>query len=106
MDIEKIEKFIDAGYTKEEIAKLLETDESASKEQPKEQPKEQDEADKAHEGAINTSTDEAIKALTATVESLTSTVKAMQDANIKSAKGGKDDGLSIEETMKSFIETI
>ncbi len=99
MDIETITKLLDAGYTKEEITAL---------ENPKPEggaPDKHEDQDKPKEneaGEVN----EAIAALTKTVEGLTATVKAMQDANVKDATGGKPDGNKVTDVMKSFIDTL
>lgn len=115
MDIEKIEKFIDAGYTKEDIEKMLQggnndggkpeglqdQDEKPIEGGKPEEPKEQ--------GADNTphdSTLETIKALTETVNSLKDTVKAMQNSNAENADSGRKPKDEIEDVMKSFIDTL
>lgn len=115
MDIEKIEKFIDAGYTKEDIEKMLQggDDDSGKPEglQDKdkkpneggepEKPKEQGAGNPTHDSTIET-----IKALTETVNSLKDTVKAMQDNNADKADLGRKPKDEIEDVMKSFIDTL
>lgn len=110
MDIEKIEKFIDAGYTKAEIDEMLKgtdshEDESAGAGEQEKQ--EQGEADKAHESAL-TSEDitKTIEALTKTVDGLTNTVKAMQEKNVNDAKGGKAGNDAIGDVINSFIKEL
>ena len=105
MDIEKIEKFIDAGYTKQEIDEMLKgtdahEDEGAGA-------GEQDEADKTHESAL-TSDDIAktIEALTKTVDGLTNTVKAMQEANVNNANGGRAGTDKVGDVINSFIKEL
>ena len=118
MDIEKIEKFIDAGYTKAEI-EALETagakgadnngkteephDETAGKEQGRTTPENESALEKAGASVEITA---AIEALTNTVSGLKETVKAMQDANAGKAATDKAKKDTIAETMKSFIDTF
>ena len=112
MDNETILKLVNAGYTKEEIAKMdagAETKtagDNAGAELPKgneDAGEEQGASSTEHESEI-TST---IKALTETVAGLSATVKAMQDANVKgastpSANGGDE----LKNTIDSFIKTL
>ncbi len=112
MDSEQIIKLLDAGYTKADIDKMeakpdhqesgspddtagTETagTETAGTPETKEEKKE-----------INA--DDAIKALTETVNSLTETVKAMQAKNITGATGGKPEAKTVDDVMKSFIENL
>ena len=110
MDIEKIEKFIDAGYTKQEIDEMLKgtdahEDESAGAGEQEKQ--EQSEADKAHERAL-TSEDisKTIEALTKTVDGLTNTVKAMQESNVNNANGGRAGTDTVGDVINSFIKEL
>lgn len=108
MDIETITKLLDAGYTKEEISALDNPKPEGKPEEPKpdDKPKDANEdQDKPKENEAP-EVNEAIAALTKTVEGLTATVKAMQDANVKGATGGKPDGNKVTDVMKSFIETL
>ena len=115
MDIETITKLVDAGYTKEEIKAL----ESAGNEgagaaengagegagnNNEGAGKIEGNAGEENAGAVNT--DAAIKALTDTVNALTNTVKAMQEHNANSASGGKPEKTSVDEVMKTFIDTL
>ena len=108
MDIETITKLLDAGYTKEEISALENPKPEGKPEDAKPEgsaPDKHEDQDKPKEneaGEVN----EAIAALTKTVEGLTATVKAMQDANIKGATGGKPDENKVTDIMKSFIDTL
>lgn len=106
MDIEKIEKFIDAGYTKAEIDELLSEGSEAKSEGAKpEEPKGQGAADTTHEDNLDTA--EMLKTLTSTVEGLTNTVKALQAANVKSANSGTSKPVdAIKETMDSFLKDL
>lgn len=111
MDSEQIIKLLDAGYTKADIDKMdakpdqkeggtpdnTAGSEGAGSPENKEEKK---------EVKKDLSADEAIKALTETVNSLTETVKAMQANNINGAKGGKAETNTIEDVMKSFIEKL
>jgi len=110
MDIEKIEKFIDAGYTKQEIDEMLkETDanENESAGAGEQKTEEQGEADKTHESAL-TSDDitKTIEALTKTVDGLTNTVKAIQEANVNNANGGRAGTDTVGEVINSFIKEL
>lgn len=108
MDIETIAKLLDAGYSKDEISALENPKPEGKPEEPKpegsapDQNKDQDKPKENGAGEVN----EAIAALTKTVEGLTATVKAMQDANVKGATGGKPDGNKVTDVMKSFIDTL
>ena len=116
MDANKIEKFIDAGYTKQEIELLFKD--------PKVDPEPKDNEDK-EEVSDNLKMDQmnsqkniddskidfiamnnSITSLTETVNALSETVKAMQSANIGSAQGGKAKADSVESVMQSFIEKL
>lgn len=107
MDSEQIIKLLDAGYTKADIDKM----EAKPDQQESGSP----------EGAAGTETagtpenkeekkemsaDDAIKALTETVNNLTETVKAMQAKNIVGATGGKPEAKTVDDVMKSFIENL
>ena len=110
MDIETITKLIDAGYTKDEI-KAFESagNESAGNEGAGNEGAGNEGAGNesaGNESAQNLGTDAAIKALTETVNALTNTVKAMQEKNANSATGGKPENSSVDEVMKSFIDTL
>lgn len=110
MDIETITKLLDAGYTKEEISALENNPKPEGKPEDKpsdngedqNKPKDQDKPKENETSEVN----EAIAVLTKTVEGLTATVKAMQDANVKGATGGKPDGNKVTDVMKSFIDTL
>lgn len=108
MDIETITKLIDAGYTKEEIEKLQpvgsagsEAGENAAEVKNNEAPKDT--------GVLENTPDygEMIKTLTATVQGLTDTVKAMQQQNVSGANSDSAHGTDkIKETIDSFINTL
>lgn len=124
MDANKIEKFIDAGYTKQEIELLFKN----PKVDP--EPEQKNEPDPKNENSDNSSAaqsnsqiiphtdshiidmndfinmNSAIKSLTDTVNSLTETVKAMQTANINSVKTETNKDKTIEGVMQSFIEKL
>ena len=109
MDIETITKLLDAGYTKADIDAMQGADSAGGKanedagkdDAPK--GKEQDDAGKVDENGLA----DMVKTLSSTVEGLTATVKALQDAN---ANGAKTDsvktGDAVGDVMKSFIETL
>lgn len=112
MDIETISKLLDAGYTKDEIAKLQsadnagsEVDESAGKDNAPESEKQ------SNAGAENasevTDVNDVLKTLTETVNGLTATVKAMQDANAKGAATTSPKSADkVIDAMQSFIDTL
>lgn len=112
MDIETITKLLDAGYTKDEIAKLQtvdnasgETDENAGKANPPEGEKSGN-AGAENAGAV-TDVSEVLKTLTDTVNGLTATVKAMQDANAGAASTDSPKSSDkVIEAMQSFINTL
>lgn len=111
MDNETIIKLVNAGFTKEEIAKMDAEPESkpagdsAGENVPKgneDEGEKQSAAGAEHESEI----DKTIKALTDTVAGLTATVKAMQDANVKGAATTKPTTDVIKDTMDSFIKSL
>jgi hypothetical protein len=111
MDIEQITKLIDAGYTKADIDKMQtgeqggnEPDESAGKE-TKTEPKSETGAAPENENKV-TDIDATIKALTETVSGLTETVKAMQAANLAGAQTQNNEDKTVNDVMKSFIDTL
>ena len=102
MDIEKIEKFIDAGYTKEEINALLS---GGKAEEPKpEEPKEQSAGDSSHDQSVEITA--TLQALTTTVKGLQDTVKAIQAANVKKAATDTPKTDEIKSIMDSFINSL
>lgn len=113
MEIEKIEKFIDAGYTKEEINALLsggnpetvqEENEDGNDNPKPEEPKEQSAGNQAHDSAVEITA--TLQALTTTVRGLQDTVKAIQAANAKSAATDSPKTDEIKSIMDSFISTL
>lgn len=111
MDIEQITKLIDAGYTKADIDKMQageqsgnEPDENAGKEN-KTETKAETGAAPENENKV-TDIDATIKALTETVSGLTETVKAMQAANLAGAQTKSNEDKTVNDVMKSFINTL
>ena len=117
MDNETIIKLVNAGYTKEEIAKMdagaenkpaenVPAGDGASENVSKgneDAGKQQSAASAEHESEI----DKTIKALTDTVAGLTATVKAMQSANVKGAATENPSGTdTLKDTIDSFIKTL
>lgn len=105
MDIETITKLIDCGFTKEEIMKLTNTDpepapspepepEPTTSPEPAPSPEPEKSSDEIHEN---------VKALTATVEELVKTVKAMQKSNAKRADGGKPERIDSGDVIRDFF---
>lgn len=110
MDIETITKLLDAGYTKADIDKLQGADgagdEGAGKEEP---PKDEEQAGAGAEdaGTVKDDVAEMLKTLTDTVNGLTTTVKALQDANAKGAKTESPKATDeIKAAMDSFIAKL
>jgi hypothetical protein len=111
MDIEQITKLIDAGYTKADIDKMQageqggnEPDESAGKE-TKTETKTETSAAPENENKVS-DIDATIKALTETVSGLTETVKAIQEANLAGAQTKNNENKTVNDVMKSFIDTL
>ena len=112
MDIEKIEKFIDAGYTKAEIEameKAAGSGDNAGKSAGT--PDDTAEKEQSHASAedaspLSAEVTKAIEALTNTVTGLQQTVKAMQDSNIDKSHTDKPDKGGVDEVIKSFIDTL
>ena len=108
MDIEKIEKFIDAGYTKAEIDELLagapkgEENGANNPDAGKEQstPNEENASKVAQPVEISA----AIEALTNTVAGLKETVKALQDKNVANASTDKPNKDKVGDAIASFME--
>lgn len=116
MEIETITKLLDAGYSKAEIDALESGAKSAgagneggNDVSPDTAPAEHGEESAAEVKKIETNVDinAAITALTDTVNGLTATVKAMQDANAKGAHTDSPKGTdAIKAAMDSFIEKL
>lgn len=107
MDSEQIIKLLDAGYTKADIDKMEakpNQQESGSSDDTSGAETAGNPENKEEKKEI--SADDAIKALTDTVNSLTETVKAMQAKNITGATGGKPENKTVDDVMKSFIENL
>lgn len=117
MDIETITKLLDAGYTKADIDKLQGADVAGSEgaEGAGETSTQGDagagetgaQGDAENTGAINDDVAAMLKTLTDTVNGLTTTVKALQDANAKGARteSGKPTD-EIKAAMDSFIAKL
>ena len=115
MDIETITKLLDAGYTKADIDAMQgtdgaggQTDESAGKENET-AGKEQGDAGAKDAGKVENGDEVAamLKTLTDTVNGLTTTVKALQDANAKGAQTKSPKATDeIKAAMDSFIEKL
>lgn len=118
MEIEKIEKFIDAGYTKEEINALLsggnpeggnpetvqEKNEDGSGSPKPEEQKEQSAGNTPHDQSLEITA--TLQALTTTVKGLQDTVKAIQAANVKTAATPTPKTDEIKSIMDSFINSL
>ena len=109
MDIETITKLLDAGYTKQEIDAMQgndnaggQIDEGAGNENPT-AGEEQDNAGAENAGAVDGDVSAMLKTLTDTVNGLTTTVKALQDAN---AKGAKIDSPKVTDEIKAAMDSF
>ena len=111
MDIETITKLLDAGYTKVDIDKLQGTDNAGSEGnegagETGAQAGEtgaQGDAGAENTGAVNDDVAAMLKTLTDTVNGLTTTVKALQDAN---AKGAKTDSPKATDEIKAAMDSF
>ena len=109
MDNETIIKLVNAGYTKEEIAKMDAGAESkpAGDSKGEELPKGNEDAGEKQGAEHESEIDKTIKALTDTVAGLTATVKEMQSAAVKGAVIDKPSGTdALKDTIDSFIKTL
>ena len=113
MEIEKIEKFIDAGYTKEEINALLsggnpegiqKTNEDGNDGTEPKESKEQSKGNQTHDQSLEITA--TLQGLTTTVKGLQDTVKAIQTASAKAAATDKPKTDEIKSIMDSFIKTL
>ena len=108
MDIETITKLLDAGYTKADIDAMQGTD-SAGGQNDETAGKEQGDAGAKDAGKVEDGDEVAamLKTLTDTVNGLTTTVKALQDANAKGAHTDKPKATDeIKAAMDSFIAKL
>lgn len=111
MDIETITKLLDAGYTKADIDKLQgadvagdEGDEGAGETGAQAgETGAQGDAGTENAGAVNDDVAAMLKTLTDTVNGLTTTVKALQDAN---AKGAKTDSPKATDEIKAAMDSF
>ena len=113
MDASKIEKFIDAGYTKQEIELLFKDPKVEPEPEQKKEPEQKNEiSDKSNLDQNNSQTipqneiSATLKSLTDTVNSLTETVKAMQSANINNVNTDNPKNNDFDNVMKSFMEKL
>ena len=105
MELNEIITLINAGYTKEDIAAMgeVKTPESSPVQapEPTTEPKQVDTDD------VNAELMEQIKAMSATISNLTTTVKALQENNQKTATiPEKSSNQTTEEIIKGFIENM
>lgn len=109
MDIETITKLLDAGYTKAEIDELQGADVAGSEsaEGAGETGAQGDagagETGTENAGAVNDDVAAMLKTLTDTVNGLTTTVKALQDAN---AKGAKTESAKATDEIKAAMDSF
>ncbi len=113
MDIEKIEKFIDAGYTKTEI-EAMEKGDGGGEQGGETTGANVTTPDKKSGDGVQTDAGEVnaealaamVKTLTASVDSLKETVKSIQSANVNAASVDSNTDNKISDVMKSFIDTL
>ena len=106
MDANTILELVRAGYTKDEIEKMVAKPEESS-ESDKTVSGEQSETTTAHDIPIDNSIGDILKPLQEEIAKLGETVKAIQDSNIKNASTDspkKDE--SIKEIMDGFISQL
>ena len=115
MDIETITKLLDAGYTKSDIDALQGNDNAGSEsgkgaeetgaqgDAGAGETGAQGDAGTENAGAINDDVAAMLKTLTDTVNGLTTTVKALQDAN---AKGAKTDNPKATDEIKAAMDSF
>lgn len=114
MDIETITKLLDAGYTKAEIDAMQAGHDAGNEankgagEENQNASEEQSAPNTENAGALNQPVEigAAIEALTNTVAGLKETVKAMQDKNAAGASTEKAKTTTVDEVMKSFIDSL
>lgn len=109
MDIETITKLLDAGYTKTDIDKLQGADNAGSEgdegagETGAQAGETGAQGDAENTGAVNDDVAAMLKTLTDTVNGLTTTVKALQDAN---AKGAHTDSPKATDEIKAAMDSF
>ena len=109
MDIETITKLLDAGYTKEEIAQFEnvgggDSAGAAGNEGAGNENESASEGQAGKENEVkNDDVSAMLKALTDTVNGLTTTVKALQDAN---AKGAHTDSPKATDEIKAAMDSF
>ena len=110
MDAQKIEKFIDAGYTKAEIELLFKDPkvdpEPDNKTEPEKDPESDNKTEPAEKETSGEDFAEVIATLAGSIAELKDTVKAMQQSNIDKARTGSNKNDTIEDAMQSFIEKL
>ena len=109
MDIETITKLLDAGYTKAEIDAMRAGTENAGAPEETTPTEKEEQGEPKPEGAQIAQGVEigaAIEALTNTVAGLKETVKAMQDKNAAGASVEQAHKDTVEDVMKSFIDSL
>ena len=103
MEINEIITLINAGYTKEDIEAMGEV---KTPEQTPEQATEQA-PDPVETDDVNGALMEQIKAMSTTINNLTTTVKALQENNQKTATMPENSSKqTTEEIIKGFIENM
>ncbi len=114
MDNETILKLVNAGYTKDEIAAMQESNEgnnAGAGNEPAATNEEPSNAGAENESKITdvgqfAGVNAAIENLTNTVNVLQATVKELQSSNIKAAQTKTPAGDAIKAAMDSFIEKL
>ena len=112
MDIETITKLVNAGYTKAEIDAMAGEPESAGAGETAGADIESAGKEPSNAGAENESEikgdeiSDVVKSLTESVKGLEATVKAMQEKNAGTASTEKPDKNTVDDVMKSFIDSL
>lgn len=105
MELNEIITLINAGYSKEDIEAMSAR---PATEEPNEEPKDTPESGATEsETDVNAALMEQIKAMSSTINNLTTTVKALQENNQKTATiPEKSSKQTTEEIIKGFIENM
>lgn len=106
MNCDDILELIRAGYTKEEINAMTETNKTEQKQEEKTESKTEEQKTEEQKTEEKTEEKNDYKELSDLVKNLTETVKAMQANNAKKVSVETEHELTSESAIKSFFEDI
>lgn len=106
MNCDDVLELIRAGYTKEEINAMTETNKTEQKQEEKTEPKTEEQKTEPKTEEQKTEEKNDYKELSDLVKNLTETVKAMQANNAKKASAVTEQEITSESAIKSFFEDI